>query len=315
MRKLSAILLALALLCGCAVGPNYKQPPVTGSGSVPGSPGSARSGRLARRPALVGDLRRREVESADRRGPRHGLRRPDSPSGASRRPGRGPGSRARSSGPQVVLQRRVVLAHAAVDLRAPVRPLDAQSQRRQRQLRLGARPVGPHPPIERGRQGPVPGDRGSAQGSAAFAGLGRRAITYFQLRELDEELAIAKKTEEAFKETADLFERKLSEGAASALETSYATAAYNQVASAVPEIERQIEATENALNVLLGRNPAPIARGRALAGSADASRGAGRTPLGSAPAPARHPPGRAAARLRQCPASVSRRRTSSRRSA
>ncbi len=87
------------------------------------------------------------------------------------------------------------------------------------------------------------------------------ATTYFQLRELDEELAISLKTVEAFKETADLFQRKLNEGAASALETSYASAAYNQVASTVPEIERQIQATENQLNLLLGHNPAAVTRG------------------------------------------------------
>ncbi|HEY1251438.1 MAG TPA: efflux transporter outer membrane subunit [Thermoanaerobaculia bacterium] len=91
------------------------------------------------------------------------------------------------------------------------------------------------------------------------------ANNYFLLRELDEELAIAKRTAEAFKETADLFQRKLNEGAASALETSYASAAYNQAASTIPDIERQIEATENVLNLLLGRNPGPIDRGIELA--------------------------------------------------
>jgi len=90
------------------------------------------------------------------------------------------------------------------------------------------------------------------------------AITYFQLRELDEELSIAKNTTESFKETSDLFERKLNEGAASALETSYASAAYNQVAATVPDIERQIEATENQLSFLLGKSPGAIARGRLL---------------------------------------------------
>jgi outer membrane protein, multidrug efflux system len=87
------------------------------------------------------------------------------------------------------------------------------------------------------------------------------ARTYFLLRELDEELLIAKNTVSAFRETYDLFERKLSEGAASALETSYASAALNQVAAQVPDIERQIEATENQLSLLLGRNPSPIPRG------------------------------------------------------
>ena len=91
------------------------------------------------------------------------------------------------------------------------------------------------------------------------------ASTYFRLRELDEELVISRNTAAAFQETARLFERKLNEGAASALESSYAAAAYKQVNATVPDIERQIEATENVLNVLLGRNPAAVARGGALA--------------------------------------------------
>jgi multidrug efflux system outer membrane protein len=90
------------------------------------------------------------------------------------------------------------------------------------------------------------------------------ATAYFTLRGLDAQLAIAKDTVASFDETYRLFKRKLDEGAASALETSYASAALGQVASSVPEIERQIEATENTINLLLGRNPGPIPRGGAV---------------------------------------------------
>lgn len=91
------------------------------------------------------------------------------------------------------------------------------------------------------------------------------ATTYFILRGLDAQLAIAKETVAAFQETYDLFSRKLQEGAASALETSYAEAALAQVASQIPEFERQIEATENSLNLLLGRDPGPVKRGLPVA--------------------------------------------------
>jgi multidrug efflux system outer membrane protein len=90
------------------------------------------------------------------------------------------------------------------------------------------------------------------------------ATNYFQLRGLDERLAITKETVDAFQGTYDLFNRKLQEGAASALETAYAAAALGQVASQIPEIERQIEATENTLNLLLGHNPGPIPRGETI---------------------------------------------------
>ncbi len=91
------------------------------------------------------------------------------------------------------------------------------------------------------------------------------ATTYFTLRELDAELEIARQTVAAFQDTYDLFKRKLDEGAASALETAYAEAALGQVAAQIPEIERRIEATENQINLLLGRNPAPIPRGETIA--------------------------------------------------
>ena len=94
------------------------------------------------------------------------------------------------------------------------------------------------------------------------------ATTYFTLRAFDAQLAIAKATVGSFEEQYRLFSLKLQGGAASAIQTSYASAAVGQVASQVPEIERQIEATENRLGLLLGRNPGPIPRGDALAARA-----------------------------------------------
>ena len=86
------------------------------------------------------------------------------------------------------------------------------------------------------------------------------AIAYMDLRELDQELEIAKRTAAAFQDTYDLFNRRLEGGAASALETSRAEASLGQVAAEIPEIERAIVARENQINFLLGRNPQPIPR-------------------------------------------------------
>jgi multidrug efflux system outer membrane protein len=87
------------------------------------------------------------------------------------------------------------------------------------------------------------------------------ATAYFELRELDTELAIARRTEVAFQATYDLFNRRLEGGAASALETARAEASLGAVASQIPEIERAVHAKENQINFLLGRNPQPIPRG------------------------------------------------------
>ena len=86
------------------------------------------------------------------------------------------------------------------------------------------------------------------------------ATAYFELRELDAELDIAKRTREAFQGTFELFNRRLEGGASSALATSRAEAALETVAAQIPELERAIVAKENQLNFLLGRNPQPIPR-------------------------------------------------------
>lgn len=86
------------------------------------------------------------------------------------------------------------------------------------------------------------------------------ATAYFELCELDAELAIARRTTAAFQDTYDLFKRRLEGGAASALETARAEASLGQVSAQIPEIERAIVAKENEINFLLGRWPQPIAR-------------------------------------------------------
>ncbi|HET9315267.1 MAG TPA: efflux transporter outer membrane subunit, partial [Vicinamibacteria bacterium] len=87
------------------------------------------------------------------------------------------------------------------------------------------------------------------------------ATAYFELRELDTELVIARRTTVAFQDTFNLFNRRLEGGAASALETARAEASLGTVAAQIPEIERAIHAKENQINFLLGRNPQPIPRG------------------------------------------------------
>jgi len=90
------------------------------------------------------------------------------------------------------------------------------------------------------------------------------AQAYFELRELDERLAIARRTTEAFQGTYDLFNSQLSGGIASQLEVSRAEAALRTASATIPDLERQIVAQENLICFLLGRNPGPIPRGASL---------------------------------------------------
>ena len=88
------------------------------------------------------------------------------------------------------------------------------------------------------------------------------AQAYLALLELDQELAIARATTVSFQETLDLFTRRFEGGVGNKLQVARAQAALSETQAQVPELERRIVFQENAINVLLGRNPGAIARGK-----------------------------------------------------
>jgi multidrug efflux system outer membrane protein len=90
------------------------------------------------------------------------------------------------------------------------------------------------------------------------------ASAYFDLRELDAELDIAKRNTAAFQNTADLFRRRAEGGTASGLDTARAEALLAIESAQIPLIERAIVAKENQISFLLGRAPGPIPRGLTL---------------------------------------------------
>lgn len=86
------------------------------------------------------------------------------------------------------------------------------------------------------------------------------AQTYFDLQELDLELAIAERTTESFRETEALFTRRYQGGVDSLLSVERAKAALGSTAATIPQLQQQIVTTENQLCLLLGRAPGPVAR-------------------------------------------------------
>ena len=90
--------------------------------------------------------------------------------------------------------------------------------------------------------------------------VGAVARTYFELLELDERLAISKRTVNSFSRTLELFTDQHDNGLASGLQVAQARAALESVSAAIPDLERQAAIKENALNLLLGRDPGPILR-------------------------------------------------------
>ena len=94
--------------------------------------------------------------------------------------------------------------------------------------------------------------------------LAEVAQGYFQLRALDADLEVSRRTVKTFQDTLDIFQHKFEGGAASGLEVARAQAALANVAAVIPDLQRQIVAQEAALNLLLGHNPGPIVRGSTL---------------------------------------------------
>jgi multidrug efflux system outer membrane protein len=90
------------------------------------------------------------------------------------------------------------------------------------------------------------------------------ANTYITLRQLDRQLEVSRDTLETRSEGLRLFELKFKGGVVSELELAQVKVEYEQAAAAIPPIERQIALTENALSILLGRNPGNILRGKSI---------------------------------------------------
>jgi len=90
--------------------------------------------------------------------------------------------------------------------------------------------------------------------------VGDVASTYFLLRELDVELGIARRTLGVNDETVTFFQNRLDGGVSNQLEVDRIRAFRATTAAAIPDLERQIAIAENALSLLLGRVPGPIAR-------------------------------------------------------
>jgi multidrug efflux system outer membrane protein len=90
------------------------------------------------------------------------------------------------------------------------------------------------------------------------------AGAYFNLRDLDQELEIAHHTLTAREESLRLVKMREAGGVAAMIDVRQAEILVAQAAQVVPDTERLIAQTENALAVLLGHNPQAVPRGRPL---------------------------------------------------
>ena len=90
------------------------------------------------------------------------------------------------------------------------------------------------------------------------------ANSYLQLRGLDAQLDVAKKTLQTYKESVDLFTLQFQYGQVSMMNVAQAQSQYETAAAQIPLIESQIAQTQSSLAVLIGRDPGPIVRGKSV---------------------------------------------------
>ena len=90
------------------------------------------------------------------------------------------------------------------------------------------------------------------------------ASSYINLRSLDYQLEIARRTLESRGKTVELFDIQFEGGVVSELEVAQIRSEYEQAAVRIPSLERQIVLQENALSILLGHNPGDIRRGKTI---------------------------------------------------
>ncbi|MEN9685625.1 MAG: hypothetical protein RLZZ28_1411 [Bacteroidota bacterium] len=90
------------------------------------------------------------------------------------------------------------------------------------------------------------------------------ASLYFLLRDLDNRLAISERTLAARKESTRIITQRYEKGYISELDKFQAIQQEAQAAALIPNIERQIKQTENALSVLMGKMPGSISRDKSI---------------------------------------------------
>ncbi|MCM3874482.1 MAG: efflux transporter outer membrane subunit [Pyrinomonadaceae bacterium] len=90
------------------------------------------------------------------------------------------------------------------------------------------------------------------------------ATAYLQLRELDLELDISRRTLATREESQRIIKLRADKGVSTALDLRQAEQLVYSARAAIPDLERRIEQQENLINLLLGQNPAPVQRGREL---------------------------------------------------
>jgi multidrug efflux system outer membrane protein len=90
------------------------------------------------------------------------------------------------------------------------------------------------------------------------------AADYLALRGLDEQLETAIRTQASYAESLRLMELQFKYGRVSEMNVEQARSRYETASAQIPQIRSQIAQGQDALGILLGRNPGPIPRGKSV---------------------------------------------------
>jgi multidrug efflux system outer membrane protein len=90
------------------------------------------------------------------------------------------------------------------------------------------------------------------------------ATAYFNLRELDAEFDISRRTLATRQASLDLIKNRQNGGVATLLDLRQGEELVYTASETIPTLQQEIAQTENAINLLLGKNPGEVVRGRSL---------------------------------------------------
>ena len=99
-----------------------------------------------------------------------------------------------------------------------------------------------------------------ARDTTRVAVISSVATTYFNLRALDQQLAIAERTVGTREKFLELTRAQFQRGVVSGLDVNRAEASLATARAVVPDLKSQVTQAENQLQILLGENPAGIVR-------------------------------------------------------
>jgi NodT family efflux transporter outer membrane factor (OMF) lipoprotein len=91
------------------------------------------------------------------------------------------------------------------------------------------------------------------------------ATNYFSLLQLDYELEISQRTLDTRRNSLQLVQDRQSGGVATLLDLRQAEQLVSSAAETIPTLQQQVGQTENAISLLLGRNPDEVVRGKFMA--------------------------------------------------